>query len=75
MDPNQALAGVALAGLLASIGHLPVTHRATCPAPALPGQHAGYVTAGSRIIGTNGGNGIAPGDVYTCDASGRVTVS
>ena len=42
-----------------------------CPAPALAGQHAGYVTAGSKIIGTNGGNGVAPGDTYYCDASGN----
>jgi hypothetical protein len=41
-----------------------------CPAPALAGPHgepyAGYVASGSRIVGTNGGNGIAPGDVFTC---------
>jgi len=51
----------------------PVASLTACPAPALPGQHAGYVTSGSRIVGTDGSNGLARGDVYTCrDGQGSV---
>jgi len=52
----------------------PAPQLTACPAPHLPGQHAGYIISGSRIIGTDGSNGIAPGDVYTCiDGQGSVS--
>jgi hypothetical protein len=61
-----AIAGGAFAG--GYVAHsTPAPQLTACPAPALAGQHAGYVTSGSRIIGINGSNGLAPGDVYTCD--------
>jgi hypothetical protein len=83
VNARARLAGVAVvAGLLAGAGgyvagqhHAPAPVVQTCPAPALAGQHAGYVAGGSKIIGTNGANGIAPGDVYTCDMTGNASVS
>jgi hypothetical protein len=79
MRISRALAGLAVSGAMLAggyvAGHVTAERAAAtvqaCPAPAYPGQNAGYVTAGSRIIGTNGGNAIAPGDVYICDASGN----
>ena len=61
-----AIAGASFGGGYAAHGQS-AAQLTACPAPHLPGQHAGYVTSGSRIIGTNGGNGLAPGDIYTCD--------
>lgn len=49
-------------------------HAAACAAPHMPGQTHGTISSGTRITGTDGRNGIAPGDVYACQ-DGHVTIS
>ena len=67
------LVGTALGASYTQIATAHLEH-APCAAPHMPGQAHGTIPSGTRITGTDGRNGVAPGDVYTCE-NGHVTIS